>query len=290
MGPYNPLDQQLEYNKDTGEVTKWHVKPKNKVDKIAAHHDICYDMGKSKGDCDKEMVKSIDQIPWKDKPWGATAVRNIINTKQKLGLGLKVKKRKTALSNDDDWTQQLADELHKPIRRNFKKRRVIVNHIDDIWCSDLVEMQQFSRWNKGYRYLLMVLDVFSKYGWILPLKDKKGETVMNAFKTIFKKSGRIPKYLWVDNGKEYYNQHVKALLEKHNIKMYSTENEEKSSVCERWNRTIKTRMWKQFTVQSNTQYLDILPKILKQYNNTKHSSIKMTPVEASKKKNEDLFI
>ena len=91
MGPYNPLDKQLEYNKDTGEVTKWHVQPKNKVDKIAAHHDICYDMGKSKGDCDKEMVKSIDQIPWKDKPWGATAVRNIINTKQKLGLGVKSK-------------------------------------------------------------------------------------------------------------------------------------------------------------------------------------------------------
>ena len=187
----------------------------------------------------------------------------------------------------NDWSQQLANELHKPIRRNFKKRRVIVNHIDEIWCSDLVEMQKFSKWNKGYRYLLMVLDVFSKYGWIEPLKDKKGETVMKAFQIIFKEN-RIPKYLWVDNGKEYYNQHVKALLEKHDIQMYSTENEEKSSVCERWNRTIKTKMWKQFTVQGNTQYLDILPKILKQYNNTKHSSIKMTPVEASKKKNEGI--
>ena len=78
---------------------------------------------------------------------------------------------------------------------------------------------------------------------------------------------------------------MKDLLEKNNIQMYSTENEEKSSVCERWNRTIKTKMWKQFTVQGNTQYLDVLPKILKQYNNTKHSSIKMTPIEASKKKN-----
>ena len=76
------------------------------------------------------------------------------------------------------------------------------------------------------------------------------------------------------------------LLEKDNITLYSTENEEKSSVCERWNRTIKTKMWTQFTVQGNTQYLSILPKILEQYNNTKHSSIKMTPVEASKKKNE----
>ena len=80
---------------------------------------------------------------------------------------------------------------------------------------------------------------------------------------------------------------MKELLETNNITLYSTENEEKSSLCERWNRTIETKMWKQFTVQGNTQYLDILPKILEQYNNTKHSYIKMTPVEGRKKKNEN---
>ena len=121
------------------------------------------------------------------------------------------------------------------------------------------------------------------HGGIVPMKDKKGETVTEAFKTIYKK-GRKPQYLWTDKGKEYYNKNMKELLEKNNITLYSTENEEKSSVCERWNRTIKTKMWKQFTVQGNTQYLDILPKILEQYNNTEHSSIKMTPVEASKKR------
>ena len=131
----------------------------------------------------------------------------------------------------------------------------------------------------------MVLDLFSKYGWIVPLKDKKGETVTEAFKTIFKE-GRNPQYLWTDKGKEYYNRDFKDLLQMHNITLYSTDKEERSSVREGWNRTIKTKMWKQFTVQGNTAYLDILPKILKQYNNTKHSSVKMTPVEASKKKNE----
>ena len=131
----------------------------------------------------------------------------------------------------------------------------------------------------------MVLDLFSKYGWIVPLKDKKGETVTEAFKTILKE-GRKPQYLWTDKGKEYYNKNMKELLEKNGITLYSTENDEKSSVCERWNRTIKTKMWEQLTVQGNTQYLNILPKILSQYNNTKHSSIKMTPIEASKKKNE----
>ena len=87
-------------------------------------------------------------------------------------------------------------------------------------------MQQFSKWNKGYGYILMVLDLFSKYGWIIPLKDKKGETVAGAFKTIFKE-GRKPQYLWTDKGKEYYNRQMKDLLQKHNMTLYSTENEEK---------------------------------------------------------------
>ena len=74
MGPYNPLDKQLEYDKNTSEVTKWHVQPSNKVDEIAAYHDICYYMGKNKGDCDKQMVKSLDNIPYGEMPkWGQTA-------------------------------------------------------------------------------------------------------------------------------------------------------------------------------------------------------------------------
>ena len=131
----------------------------------------------------------------------------------------------------------------------------------------------------------MVIDVFSKYGWIVPLKNKQGETVKEAFQSIFK-DGRKPEYLCTDKGSEFYNKHVTDLLGKNKITPYSTENEKKSSVVERWNRAIKTKMWRQFTVQGNTQSLDMLSKILKQYNNTRHSSINMTPREASKKKNE----
>ena len=162
-----------------------------------------------------------------------------------------------------------------------------MKHIDNTWCSDLVEMPKFSKWNKGYRYLLMVLDVFSKYGWIVPLKDKKGESVAAAFKSILSE-GRKPQLLWVDKGKEYYNKSVKELLMNEGIEMYSTENEEKSSVCERWNRTIKTKMWRRMTAQNSTEYLDMLPGLVEEYNNTKHRSIGMTPVEASKKKNESI--
>ena len=148
-------------------------------------------------------------------------------------------------------------------------------------------MQQFSKWNKGYKYLLMIIDVFSKFGWIVPLKNKSGEVVSDAFKNIFKEN-RIPKHLWTDKGKEFYNKNLKDVLTQHDIKLYSTENEEKSVVVERWNRTIKSKMWKNFTEQNSTQYLKMLPELLNEYNNKYHSSIKMSPVEASKKKNQGI--
>ena len=184
-----------------------------------------------------------------------------------------------------DWSQQLADELHKPITRNFQKRSVVSNGIDDIWAADLVEMQKFSKWNKGIRYLLMVIDVFSKYGWIRELKDKKTESVSKAFGDILK-SKRKPQMLWTDKGSEFISKHFKDFLKRNGIKLYHTQNEEKSSIVERWNRTMKDRMWKMFTVNNNTVYWDKIDKLVDDYNNSRHSSIKMTPVEANKKKNE----
>ena len=162
----------------------------------------------------------------------------------------------------DDWAQQLAEELHKPITRKFTKRRVFVKGVDEIWAADLVEMQRFSDWNKGIKYLLMVIDVFSKFGWIEPLENRKGETVANAFEKIFN-SSRQPRLLWTDKGKEFYNKNVNQLLSRKNIKLYSTENEEKSSVVERFNRTIKQNMWKMFSANNNTVYFDKIDELLK---------------------------
>ena len=185
-----------------------------------------------------------------------------------------------------DWSQQLAEELHKPITRNFRKRRVISYGVDEIWAADLVEMQKYSKWNKGFKYLLLVIDIFSKYGWIIPLKDKKTKSVSLAFGHIFKKSKRKPEKLWTDKGSEFISKHFKDFLKKNTIMLYHTQNEEKSSVVERWNRTMKNRMWKMFSANNNTVYWDKLDKLLDDYNNKKHSSIKMSPTEASKKVNE----
>jgi len=128
----------------------------------------------------------------------------------------------------------------------------------------------------------MVLDIFSKYGWIVPLKTKTGLEVSIALQIIFNENK--PKMLWVDKGKEYYNKNVLDLSAKNDVKIYSTENEEKSSVCERWNRTIKTKMYKQFAIRNSTVYIDILPKILSSYINSKHRSIGMTPRQAREPK------
>ena len=144
-------------------------------------------------------------------------------------------------------------------------------------------MQAFSKFNRGVKYLLAVIDVFSKYGWLIPLKDKTGKSVASALKTIFeeRKPEKKPEKMWVDKGKEFYNKDVKDLIE-----LYSTENEEKSSVVERWIRTMKEKMWKYFTANSTNVYINVLSDLVKEYNNTRHSSIKMTPVKASKKENE----
>ena len=146
----------------------------------------------------------------------------------------------------------------------------MVSGIDKIWAADLADMTALSKDNEGVNFLLLVIDIFSKYGWIVPLKNKKGETVANALKTIFKE--RKPEKLWTDKGREFYNKDVKDLVE-----LYSTENEEKSSIVERWIRTMKEKMWKYFTDSNTYNYMDVLPDLVKDYNNTVHSSIKMTP-------------
>ena len=177
----------------------------------------------------------------------------------------------------------MAEELHKPVRHRFPKRRVYVKGLDEIWGADLIEMRPFAKYNNGVNYLLAVIDIFSKYAWLVPLENKKGESVADALQDIFKTSGRKPNKMWVDDGKEFWNKNVRALVE-----LYSTKNEEKSCVVERLNRTLKEDMWKYFSANSTFKYIDILQTFVGRYNNEFHESIKMTPIKASKKKNENL--
>jgi len=148
-------------------------------------------------------------------------------------------------------------------------------------------MQEWSKVNKGFRYMLNVIDVFSKYAWSIPLKDKTGQTTLDGFKLIVKDSGRIPKYIWVDEGKEFYNKLMTEWMKENNIVRYSTHGEHKSAVVERFNRTLKEIMWKKFTAENTRNWINMLDQLMNHYNNKYHNTIKMTPTEASKKKNED---
>ena len=176
--------------------------------------------------------------------------------------------------------QQLAEELHKPIIKRFKKRKVYSPFKDNIWGADLADMQLIIKFNKEFRFLLCVIDIFSKYAWVVPLKDKKGVSIVIAFQKILKQSNRKQNKISVGKGSEFYNNFFKKWLQDNDIANYSTHNEEKSVVAERFIRTIKNKIYKYMTSISKNVYIDILDDVVNEYNNTKHRTIKMKPILA----------
>ena len=179
--------------------------------------------------------------------------------------------------------KQFALEIHKPIRHKFPRRKVMVSGIDSIWASDLVEMNP----ERGYKYILTIVDVFSKFGWAIPLKSKTGIEMAEAFEKILKESDRVPKKIWSDKGKEYYNKIFLKFLKDHNVELYSVESEIKCSVAERFNRTLKEMMYRKFTELESTKWVKLLPELVDEYNHRVHHTIKMTPIEGSKKESEE---
>ena len=149
---------------------------------------------------------------------------------------------------------------------------------DNIWGDDLADMQLISKYNKGIRYLLCAIDLFSKYAFVVSLKDKKGTTIVNAFQSILDNSKRTPNKLWFDQGSEFYNTHFKKWLKDNNIEMYSTHNEGKSVIAERFIRTLKNKIYKHMTAISKNVYFKVLNDIVDEYNNTYHKTIKMKPI------------
>ena len=139
-------------------------------------------------------------------------------------------------------------------------------------------MQLLRRYNKGIRFLLCVIDIFSKYAWVVPLKDKKGVSIVTTLQIILKQSNRKPNKTWVDKGSEFYNASFKKWLQDNDIVMYSTNNEGKSVVAERFIRTLKSKIYKYMTSVSKNVYIDKLNDILDEYNNTYHNTIKMKPM------------
>ena len=140
-------------------------------------------------------------------------------------------------------------------------------------------MQLISKFNKGFRFLLSVIDIYNKYAWVIPLKDKKGITITNSFQKVLNESKLKSNKLWVDNGSEFYKRSIKSWLEKNDIEIYSIHNEGKFVVAERFIRTFKNKFYKCMTSISKNVYIDKLDDIVNKYNNTYNSTIKIKPVD-----------
>ena len=183
-----------------------------------------------------------------------------------------------------------AYSLHKPARRHFKRNRVVVGGIDHLWQCDLTDLSGIAKYNDKYKFLLFCIDVLSKYLWVIPLRSKSAETVLEAFKSILKSSKRKPLTVQSDEGKEFVNHQFKSFLKKIHIKFFFTYNaESKASIVERVQRTIKNKMWRYFTHNNTYRYIDVLSDLVHSYNWTYHRSIQTKPALVNRHNAQDVW-
>ena len=175
----------------------------------------------------------------------------------------------------------------KPPKKYYPTNKTDVYHIDDIWSLDILDLKDYgSENNRGYRYVLVTIDNFSKFGWTIFLKNKKALTIKDSFENILISSKRKPILIETDRGKEFYNNLFQDFLNKNNINLYSRNSSYGAVFAERFNRTIRDLLKKPVFEKGDGNWIDILPAITKQYNNRIHSSTKLSPKDASLKKNE----
>ena len=243
---------------------------------IRAHfqpHSCCFSLLRGSSDCSKLRI-----LRWRKRCPAFTSTQvnpQVSVVKEKGKSKISRKQVQVWLSQQDVYT------LHKPARRHYKRSRVIVPGIDAQFQADLVDVQNLSRYNKGYKYLLTCIYIFSKYTWVVPLKTKQGQELVKAFQTILS-SGRKPNKLQTDQGTEFLNRVFQKFLRENNIDFFTVNSGLKASVVERFNRTFKNKMYKYFTAKNTLTYIDVLPKLVKYYNNTYHRSIKMKPSQVTK--------
>ena len=274
-GPFTRHKERIKEFKRTGDTCYIY---RNELDKACFQHDSAYVDHKdliNRTEADKVLRDKAYDIASNPKYDGyQRGLANMVCKffdKKSLGSAIAI-------------SSILADERHKPIIRKFDKRKVYLQFKDNIWGVDLVDMQSLSRKNKGIKYLLCAIDLYSKYAFFIPLKDKKGISIVNAFNKIIKQSNRKPNKIWVDQGGEFYNNVFEKWLSDNDINMYSMYNEGKSVVAERFIRTLKKKLYKRMTANGKNVYYDVLDDVVNKYNNTKHSTIKMKPIDVKNNK------
>ena len=175
----------------------------------------------------------------------------------------------------------------KPPKKYYPTNKTNVYHIDDIWSLDILDLKDYGpENNRGYRYVLVIIDNFSKFGWTIPLKNKNAQTIKDSFENILINSKRKPNLIETDRGKEFYNIIFQDFLNKNNIKHYSRNTHLGAVFAERFNKSIRDLLKRPVFEKGDGNWIDVLPIITKQYNNRIHSLTKLTPIQASLKKNE----
>jgi Integrase core domain/Chromo (CHRromatin Organisation MOdifier) domain len=188
-----------------------------------------------------------------------------------------------------EWlSSQLTYTLHKPARRRFTRNRILVGQYNEQWQADLVDMQEFSRANNGYKYILTVIDLLSKFAYAVPLKSKSGPIVKDAFVKLF--ALNKPQKLQTDKGTEFKNKYLQPYLKSQFVDFFTTKNSDiKCAVVERFNRTLKGRMFKYFTARGTRRYVDVLDDLVDAYNKSKHRTTKMRPCDVNKRNEKVVF-
>jgi len=177
------------------------------------------------------------------------------------------------------WLQaQPTYTLHRQARKKYASRKYIVHDIDEQWQADLADVALIANQNNDYRFILTVIDIFSRYAWARPLKTKRGEEIAAAFEDIFK-NGRIPHRVQTDQGKEFENRHVLALFRTHNIELFSVKSAYKAAIVERYNRTLKHKLWRYFTMTTKQKWTDVLQDVVDSYNHSVHRTLGRKPVD-----------
>ena len=205
---------------------------------------------------------------------------------KKLYTILKQNKHTVTHSQVKKWLQdQDAFSLLQPVKYKFKRQRVITRGLDDMWDVDLADMSNIADHNESNRFLLIVIDVFSKHLWVQPIPNKSHTSVIQAFQKIFQQTTRRPRTLRTDNGTEFKNRWVKQFLKKEGIHAYTTKNETKANFAERVIRTLKGMMYRYFLHRQTYQYTDILQDLVYNYNHRPHGSLPndYSPADITKK-------
>ena len=176
--------------------------------------------------------------------------------------------------------EDLSNELNRPTIQKFERKKVIVNHINEIHNTDLVDMSQYSKMNRGYKYIFTNIDVFSKIAYAFPLKSKKIQDIKPFFERILKKNK--PKFIWSDKEPAFFSKEMQQIFRNSNVKIYHTNSYLKSVVIKRFNRSLRELMMKHFVKNNNNIWYHILPKLIKTYNNRYHSTINMKRIQVNK--------